>query len=274
MILPASPSPCGIPNLTDTHAHLGWHRFDPDRDAVVERAVEAGVGRILTIGTDLESSREALVLADRYEIVHAAVGIHPTDVLDLPEGGGWLDQIAEMAGHPKALAIGEIGLDYFHPAPEGNTEEVYRTRQAEVYRDQLELAESLRLPVIVHQRECYDDLVAQTEPFHGRVRCVFHCWTHDWATAEGLVKKGHLISFTGIVTYKSAHEVHRAAAEAAPGSFMIETDCPFLAPVPHRGKRNEPAYVAHVAERIAELRGATAEEIAAGTTATAEAFFG
>jgi len=260
-------------SLTDTHAHLGWNRFDQDRDEIVSRATAAGVGRIVTIGTDLESSREAIRLAETYDGVYAAVGIHPTDVLELPEGEGWLEEIGSLAAHPKAVAIGEIGLDYFHPAPEGSTEDVYRGRQAEVYRAQMELAESMELPVVVHQRECYEDLVAQTDAFHGRVRCVFHCWTHGWAEAQVLVSKGHLISFTGIVTYKSAKEVHSAAGEATEGSFMVETDCPFLSPVPHRGKRNEPSYVVHVAERIAELRGVSVEDISKTTEATADQFF-
>ena len=126
--------------LIDTHAHLGWNRFDPDRDEVVARAAEAGVGRIITIGTDLASSRMALEIAQRYPCVHAAVGIHPTDVLELPHGDGWLEEIASMAAHPKAVAIGETGLDHFHPAPDGHEENTYRQRQAEVYRRQLELA--------------------------------------------------------------------------------------------------------------------------------------
>jgi len=262
--------------LIDTHAHLGWKRFDDDRDTVVSRALAEGVGRILTIGTDLESSRQALALADRFPAVHAAVGIHPTDVLDLPSADdGWLEELASLAAHPKAVAIGETGLDYFHPAPEGSGGELaYRSRQAEVYRLQLELAEALAMPVIVHQRACYDAVVEQTAPFHGRVRCVFHCWTHGWAEAAALVAAGHLISFTGIVTYPSAREVQVAAREAAPGAFMVETDSPFLAPVPYRGKRNEPAYVRQVAEKIAELRGTTCAAVTDETGETARKFFG
>ncbi len=259
--------------LVDTHAHLGWNRFDPDRDEVVARALEVGVQRIITIGTNLASSAQALELAERYPQVYAAVGIHPTDVLELPEGDDWLTEVASMAGHPKVVAIGETGLDHFHAAPEGHDECSYHQRQAEVYRLQLELAESLAMPVIVHQRECYEELVKVTRPFDGRVSCVFHSWTHGWSKAAPLIAAGHLISFTGVVTFPSAREVQEAARQVPEGSFMVETDCPFLSPVPHRGKRNEPAYVQHVAETIARLRGTNIDTIATETGQTAADFF-
>jgi len=264
------------PYLVDSHAHLTYNRFDGERDDIVRRATEAGVGRIVTIGTSLETSRAAIALADRFDQVYAAVGIHPCDVPELPndpEDTGWLTEIAEMAAHPKAVAIGEIGLDHYHPAPKPLSEEIYRERQVRVFEQQLDLAESLNLPVVVHQRNCYEALLPVVEPYHGRVRCVFHCWSHDWAHAAPLVEQGHLISFTGIVTYKTAADVQAAATEAPDGSFMVETDCPFLSPVPHRGKRNEPSYVRHVAEFIAELRETKTDRLAEMTTETADRFF-
>jgi TatD DNase family protein len=266
--------------LIDSHCHLASYKFaddGPELDAIIDNAIAADVTRMVSIGTDLDDSPACVALADKYESVYAAVGIHPCSVHEI-EADDWLDQIRTFAkSSPKVAAIGEIGLDYFHPAPNGWTEEAYRARQAEFFQAQLALAADLGLNVIVHQRDrgdtCWPDIQKIMEPWHGKLRAVFHCFIHDWSEAKPMVDKGHLISFTGIVTYKTAPEIQACATEATVGSFMVETDAPYLTPVPHRGKRCEPAHTRHTAERIAKLRGIPLEQLATETTQTAQNFF-
>ncbi|MEZ5326297.1 MAG: TatD family hydrolase [Verrucomicrobiales bacterium] len=259
--------------LIDTHCHLASSKFSADElDGIVQRAAEAGVTRIVAIGTTLEDSRLNIALAERYEGVFASVGIHPTDVLELPADESWLRELRDMVAHPKVVAIGEIGLDYFHPPAHGSVSDYY-VRQADVFRQQLELAAELGYNVVVHQRESYDATVAAVEPFNGRLRAVFHCFTGSAEQAAFVIANGHLVSFTGIATFKSAGDVQACARAVASGSFMLETDAPYLSPVPFRGKRCEPGYTRHTAEHIAALRGVSITSIAAETTAAAEAFF-
>ena len=256
--------------LTDSHCHLASYKFPddgPELDAIIDNSIAAGVTRMVSIGTDLDDSPACVALADKYDSVYAAVGIHPCSVHEI-EADDWLDQIRTFANSsPKVAAIGEIGLDYFHPAPKGWTEDAYRARQAEFFQAQLALAAELNLNVVVHQRDrgntCWPD----------KLRAVFHCFIHDWSEAQPMIDKGHLISFTGIVTYKSAPEIQACATDAAPGSFMVETDAPYLTPVPHRGQRCEPAHTRHTAEKIAELRNIPLEQLATETTRTAQNFF-
>ena len=259
--------------LIDTHCHLASSKFSPDEiEDIVRRAEQAGVSRIIAIGTDLEDSEKSIALAERYDAVFATVGIHPTEVLDLPSGGGWLAELRQLLQHPKAVAIGEIGLDYFHP-PERGSEEAYRALQFEVFRLQLELAAELNYNVVVHQRDCFDETSASIAPFDGKLRGVFHCFTGTKEQAAGLAGRGHLVSFTGIVTFKNAADVHECAKSVQEGRFMVETDAPYLAPVPFRGKRCEPSYTKETAACIADLRGVSLDELAMETTATAETFF-
>jgi len=262
--------------LTDTHCHLASRQFAADADACVGRAVDAGVTRMVTIGTDLEDGPRCLELAARHSGVFAAVGIHPCSVHEITEAD-WLERVRAMARHPKVAALGEIGLDYFHPAPDGFTEAAYHARQADFFTAQLDLAAELGLNVIIHQRDkgarCWDDLRHLLEPYHGRLRAVFHCFTAPWEAARPMVERGHLVSFTGIVTFKTATDIHDCATKATPGSFMLETDAPYLAPVPHRGTRCEPAHTRLTAGFIAALRGTPVDVLAAETNATAEAFF-
>jgi TatD DNase family protein len=264
--------------LTDTHAHLTAFSLIGDMEALLARAETAGVGRITAIGCDVASSRLGLELAERFPQVHATVGLHPTYVTEEP-AADWLEQLTAMARHPRCVGIGETGLDFYHPAPEGWTWEAYTQRQRECFAAQLALAADCGKNVIVHQRDrtgtaCWDAIKEMIGPWHGRLRAVFHCWLHAWPEAAPMVAQGHLISFTGIATYKSAPEVAACAAEAPAGSFMLETDSPYLAPVPHRGQRNEPAFLRATADRIAALRGISTGELAALTTQTADAFFG
>jgi TatD DNase family protein len=278
--------------IIDTHAHLDYPDFEKDLPAVLEAARATGVDRVITIGTGLESSRRALALAERFENVFAVVGLHPTYVAE--ESPGWLDGIRELASHPKVAAIGETGLDY-HRLPSENLESspaisalqaemasdttasiidgAYKAAQAEAFTAQLDLAAELGLNVVIHQRDAWRDTLDLLRPYTGKVRGVFHCFGNTPTQARELLVLGHLVSFTGIVTFKNANLVRETAAAIPLDAFMVETDCPYLAPEPHRGKRCEPAHTRLIAERIAESRGLALEEIAAATTSTAEKFF-
>jgi TatD DNase family protein len=263
--------------LTDTHAHLESHSLQNELPAIIDRAQAAGVDRIVAIGCDIPTSRACLEITDRFPNVWATVGVHPCYVTEVTEPD-WLDRIRELARHPKCAGLGEMGLDYYHNPPEGWSLADYQARQQEFFRAQLELATEVKKNVVVHQRDrsgmaCWRDIVKLVTPFHGKLRAVFHCWILPWEEAEPMVAKGHLISFTGIATYPKAPEVAACASVAAEGSFMLETDSPYIAPVPHRGQRNEPAYVRHTAERIAALRGVSLETLAAATSQTADRFF-
>jgi TatD DNase family protein len=278
--------------LIDTHAHLDYPDFANDLDEVIRKSIEAGVTRIITIGTGIESSRRAVGLAEKYSNVHAVVGIHPTNVQDEVED--FLPALRGLAEHPKIAAIGETGLDYHHlpsselessPAIAALQAEVaqdaeaavldgaYKSAQAEAFRVQLDLAVALGLNVVIHQRDAWDDTLEILEAYTGRVRGVFHCFGNRPDQAMGVIALGHLVSFTGIVTFKNAKLVRETAVTIPEDSYMVETDCPYLAPVPHRGKRCEPAHTRLVAEQIARERGVSLDAVARQTTATAEKFF-
>ena len=260
--------------LVDSHCHLAFPQFGAELDAIIGRAVEAGVTRIVSISTDLEDSAQNIELAARFPgIVFPAVGIHPCDVQSVAGDPGWQDRLRELASHPSVVAIGEIGTDHYHPPKNGQSEEEYHALQDDVFRAQMELAVELGKNIVVHTRDSLAHTTALLSPYKGKLRAVLHCFTSPWELAEPLVADGHLISFTGVATFKNAAEVQGCASEAAPGSFMVETDAPFLAPVPFRGKRNEPAYTRHTAEHIASLRSMGLGELAGETTATAERFF-
>jgi TatD DNase family protein len=263
--------------LTDTHAHLDFSDFDADREAVMARAAEAGVSRVVTIGTDVTGSRAAIDLARRFPGVHAVVGLHPCYVREAD--AGWLDAIRTLASEPGVVALGEMGLDYHHlpgrtmPEGAGRAEADARDMQAqrEALVAQLDLACELGLNVVIHQRESWDDTLAVLTPYTGRLRAVFHCFGGTPEQVEQLESMGHLVSFTGIITFKSAEVVRRSAAVAR--EYLVETDCPYLAPVPHRGRRCEPAHARLVAEAVAAARGVTLEAVARETQQTAEKFF-
>lgn len=264
--------------LTDTHAHLTSETFREEMESVLDRAAAAGVSRVVAVGCDVESSAAALTLAERFPSVYATVGLHPTYVTEEPNRD-WREQLRDMARHPRCVGIGETGLDFYHPAPDGWTWEKYVACQQECFEAQLELAASAGKNVVVHQRDrsgtaCWEAIRRQVQPWQGKLRAVFHCWLHPWDEALPVVAAGHLISFTGIATYRSAAVVDQCAAAAHPDSFMLETDSPYLAPVPQRGKRNEPSFLRHTAERIASRRSIPLEELARQTTAVADGFFG
>jgi len=261
--------------LYDTHAHLDDPVFAADLPAVVARAEAAGVKRIITIGTDLESSRRAVALAEAHSGLFAAVGWHPGEVERAPDD--FCEELRALAVHPKVVAIGEIGLDYYRlPSASGDTAEAdvqVKARQAAVFQQQLEVAAELGLNCVVHQRQSLEDTLRLLTPFVGRVRGQFHCFVDDSAALKGVLADGHVVSFTGIVTFRNAATVRQALAEVVADRFMLETDSPYLAPVPHRGRRCEPAFVADTAAAVAVVRDLSPLELATVTCATAHRFF-
>lgn len=258
--------------LIDTHCHIASRQFDNDRDAVLQRARDAGVQRIIAPATDLDDCAKLTAICDQHADVFMAAGIHPCDAHTV-HCDDWIAKLREFGSHAKVVAIGEIGLDYFHAPPDSFDAESWKAHQASVLRAQLELAAELGLNVILHNRESWDDLIAIVTPFSGRLRAVFHCYTGTAEQARPLIDAGHLVSFTGIVTFKNAAAIQQTVREIPDGTFMFETDSPYLAPVPHRGKRCEPAYVADTARAIATLRGTTFEHVIESTGQAAHAFF-
>ena len=282
--------------LIETHAHLDYPDFAGDFDEILRRATEAGVTRIITIGTSVESSRRALDLAEKYPNIYAVIGVHPTYVEE--SGEDVITPLRELARNPRVVAIGETGLDYhslpsaelskdrqtqvFARALQTSTEEqveadihdgAYKSKQASLFEQQLDLAVELGLNVVIHQRDAWDDTLAIIRPYSDKLRGVFHCFGGTRAEADEVLALGHLVSFTGIVTFKNGRAVRDVATQIPLWKFMVETDCPYLAPVPFRGKRCEPAYTRIVAETIAAARGVSLAEVANMTTQTAEEFF-
>jgi TatD DNase family protein len=257
--------------LIDTHAHLDYTDYDPDRAAVISRATEAGVTEIISIGTRIDSSTRAVELAENFPNIWATVGVHPCEADEAPDDA--VERLSTLAQSRRVVAIGEIGLDY-HRLPEDPAKvEENKRCQAGIFRAQLELAAALHLNAVIHQRDSWDDTLAILREFTGRVRGVFHCFGGTLEQAREVIALGHLVSFTGIVTFKNARQVQATAQDVAFDQFMVETDCPYLAPAPDRGKRCEPAHTRRVAEHIAQLRGVALEKIAERTTETAREFF-
>ena len=280
--------------LIETHAHLDYSDFDPDRDLVVQRAKEAGVSRIITIGTNIESSQRAIKLAENYPEVYAVVGVHPTEAETAQ--GHWIETLSKLADHPKVVAIGETGLDYHHLPSEKLenpfrnilamevaqdplaisqqiADDDYKSTQMTVFCAQLDLAVEKKLNVVIHQRDAWEDTLKILKNYQGKLSGVFHCFGGSVEQALEVLAMGHLVSFTGIVTFKNAEMVRQTVVAVPQDCFMVETDCPYLAPVPYRGKRCEPVHVRQVVEKIAEVRGVSVEEIGQCTTRTAETFF-
>ncbi len=250
--------------LFDTHAHYDDKSFDADRDAVLTALPEQGVGLILNPGCDVESSRKAVRYAAAYPHVYAAVGIHPENCGGCTAGD--LDAIRALAQLPKTVAIGEIGLDYYW------AENPPRDFQQQVLRQQLALARELALPVIIHDREAHADTLAIVREFPG-VTGVFHCFSGSPEMARELLKMGWYLGFDGPVTYKNARRAPEVAAVTPLDRMLIETDSPYMTPVPYRGRRNDSGYVHLVAEKLAEWKGVTPEEMARVTTENGKRLF-
>ena len=250
--------------LFDTHAHYYAEQFDPDRDEDLSALPAANVGLVLCPGCDLESSRQSIALAEQYPFLYAAAGVHPEDALGLPDD--WLDQVEAMTRHPKVKAVGEIGLDYYW-------QEVPRDLQKEVFRAQLALAQRLDMPVIVHDREAHGDSLAIVKEFPG-VCGVFHCYSGSVEDAKTLIKLGWHLSFTGTITFKNARKAPEVIAAVPLDRIMVETDAPYMAPTPYRGKRCDSRYVYRMAETIAQIKGLTTQEVEEATTENGKRLFG
>lgn len=252
--------------LIDTHCHLDEQAFSTDRDEVVQRAADAGLVAVITIGTTAESSRLAVELAAKYPLVYAAVGIQPNYVAEA--GPGDWDEIERLAGEPKVVAVGETGLDrYWDYAP--------IDLQVEYFQRHLDLARRSGLPFVVHCREAEADVVAQLREASksGPLRGVMHSFTGDAGTARACLDLGMHVSLAGMLTYKKNEELRRVAAGVPRDRLLVETDAPYLAPVPLRGKRNEPAHVRHTCQCLADVHGLPLEEMAVETTRNARALF-
>jgi TatD DNase family protein len=271
--------------LTDTHCHLDYDKFDPDRDAVIVRAKDSGLIRILVPGLDQRSSKEAVRLAESNPIVYAAVGFHPTDLENFSEKT--FDEVKALARHAKVVAIGEIGIDYYWVK-----EEEKRGFQREALKRQLAFAEAVNKPVIIHMREENDvwfgqasiDLLEILSDWQHQLRAqnhplakkpgVLHSFNGNFETAQKAIALDFYIGVTGPVTYKNAEEKRQIIGQLPLERLLIETDAPFLTPAPQRGKRNEPAFVAYIADKIAEIHMTTREPVAEITTANAARLFG
>jgi TatD DNase family protein len=237
----------------DSHAHLEMEEFDPDRPQVIERAIAAGINGIITIGTDLESSRKALALAKTYQKIWATVGFHPHDAASFhPET---LPQLAKLTEDPLVVAVGEIGLDFFRNLSPP-------TRQRETFRHLIHLARTVALPIIIHDREAHDEvLTILKEEKAKEVGGIFHCFSGDWEMARQCLDMDFFLSITGAVTYKKGSVLEEVVRRAPLDSLLLETDAPYLTPHPFRGQRNEPAHLVHTAEHVARLRGLDLSEL-------------
>jgi TatD DNase family protein len=253
--------------LIDTHTHLDDTRYDGDREDMIARGREAGVDAFITIGCDLATSQAAVTLSDRHAFVYASIGVHPHEVKHISDG--WYDEFRRLAKNKKVVAYGEIGLDYHynHSSPK---------EQRERFREQIQLARELRLPVIIHTREAQEDTIAiLQEEGASEVGGVFHCFSGDAWLAKNALGLGFYLSFSGILTFQNATMLREIAKTVPLDRLLIETDCPYLTPAPHRGKRNEPAFVSFVAKQLAAIHepALSLEQIERTTTENAKRLF-
>ncbi|SDJ82104.1 TatD family hydrolase [Natronincola ferrireducens] len=249
----------------DSHAHLDDSRFDKDRDQIIKSAKENGVEYILNPGADLNTSIKAVNLAEKYDMIYAAVGVHPHDVKDMDENT--LTIIKSLTNKEKVVAIGEIGLDFHY-------DHSPREDQRKWFRRQIELAKEVKLPIIVHDREAHQEVFDILQEYNaGELGCVMHCYSGNVELAKEYIKRGIYISLAGPITFKNAKKTYEVAREIPLEWLLIETDSPYLAPVPHRGKRNEPTYVRHVAGTIAEAKGISFEKVAQQTNENTRKLF-
>jgi TatD DNase family protein len=250
--------------LIDTHAHLQWPAFDKDREQVIERAFAAGLKTIVSVGYDLNASREATKIATDHGGIYAVVGIHPHNAKTISTSV--LDSLRELAQTPKVVAIGEIGLDYYRDLSP-------RQRQKEAFEQQIRLAKELQLPIIVHDREAHYDVLEVLRKFGKDVKGILHCFSGDLSMAEEVIELGYLISVAGPVTFPNARKLHQLVQHLPDASIILETDCPFLSPQSRRGERNEPLFILETAHKVAELKGMQVDELVELTLQNAERFF-
>jgi len=248
----------------DTHAHYCDKRFNNDRDELLALMPDAGISLILNSGSSLQSSKFSLSLADKYPFIFASAGVHPHDAKSMTDDT--VTELKVLLSHPKAVAVGEIGLDYHY---DFSPREVQRNR----FREQLELARDMDKPVIIHERESLGDTIDAVRGFDD-LTGVFHCFSGSWETAKAILDMGWYLSFTGVITFKNARRVLEVLEKMPADRIMLETDCPYMAPEPKRGHRNSSLYLPFIAEKIAEVRGISKEEVAAFTTENGKRFFG
>ena len=253
--------------LIDSHAHLDGEKFADDRAAVVERALAAGVVKIITMGDSLESSARSVALAERFEPIYAAVGVHPEEAQ--PMTAATDEQLAAWAAQEKVVAIGEIGLDYYW-----EKDEEKRALQRAIFVRQLDLARQLRLPVCIHDREAHGDMMKILKTEGRGLRGVLHCYSGSWEMAAELLKGDWYFGIDGPLTYKNAAKLPEIVQRLPAERILVETDSPYLSPMPFRGKRNEPAHVLYVAKKAAELRGESLEDFARATRENPRALYG
>ena len=251
--------------LFDTHVHLNDEQYDQDLEEVIGRAKANGVERVIVVGFDEKTIKRAMELIDTYDFMYAAIGWHPVDAIDLTPK--YLEWIEELTKHPKVVAIGEIGLDY-------HWDKSPKDVQKDVFRQQIRLAKKLKLPIIIHNREATEDVVAILQEEHAEeVGGIMHCFSGSVETAKVCLDMNFYISLGGPVTFKNAVKPKEVAKAIPLDRLLIETDCPYLAPHPFRGKRNEPGYVKLVAEEIARLKEISYEEVAEATMKNANTLF-
>ena len=249
--------------LFDTHAHMNDPAYDEDREQILLGLKDKGVELVMNVGCCLASSRDCIAMAEKYPFVYASVGSHPDSADEVNEEV--LDQYRQMAQHPKVKAIGEIGADYYY-------ETIPRQIQLQAFRMQMELARELNLPVIVHERNAHDDGMRVVKEFKD-VTGVFHCYSGSAEMARQLVDMGWYIGFTGVLTFKNARKAVETAERIPLERIVLETDCPFMAPEPFRGRRNDPGYLFRMAERLAQIRGISVEEVTRITTENAKRLY-
>lgn len=239
--------------IFDTHAHYDDQRFDEDREEVLGRLGREGVGLVTNIGSSMEAARASLALAEKYDFIYAAIGVHPSETGEMTQAD--MDWLREQASHEKVVAIGEIGLDYHYEEPE-------RDWQKQWFRRQLELARQVKLPVCIHSRDAAQDtLEIMREQHSEEIGGVIHCFSYGWDMAKIYLDMGFYLGIGGVVTFKNGRKLKEVVEQAPMERLVLETDAPYLAPEPNRGKRNESRYLKDVAEEIARLKGVAREEV-------------
>ena len=251
--------------LADSHAHLEMNDFDRDRDEVIKRAENAGVDLIITVGTTLDDCRKAVSIANKYKNVYAAIGIHPHEVKDIDKTT--YETLKKLAKMDKVVAFGEIGLDFFRNLSP-------RDVQIRRFGEQLELASEIGLPIIIHDRDAHQEILEMLGGWKGKHRGVVHCFSGNYKMAEKCLEMGFFISIPGAITFGKSEKLQDVIRRIPVTDILVETDAPYLTPHPHRGKRNEPAYVIHTARKVAEIKGLSLEELASVTYQNTRNVFG
>lgn len=249
--------------IFDTHAHYDDEAFDSDRDEVLQRVHESGVGRILNCSSNIESCIKTLDLVKKYEFIYGAIGVHPEDADEVLSN---INKIGDMLGMDKIMAVGEIGLDYHYDGYD-------RELQIRAFKEQMDIARQLKLPVVIHDRDAHEDTLKVIKEFKG-VSGVLHCYSGSLEFAREVLKYDYYLGFTGVVTFKNAKKAVEVAGEIPIDRMLVETDCPYMAPTPHRGERNDSAYLVHIIEKIAQIRGVDKDYITSITFENGSRLFG